>query len=1197
MNNTTNRKNTLVSLLATAGLVLALFADEPPDLTSAVEYVADPSYARYKGVVPDASTLYDLQVYHDRIFSGNGDWGSNNGPLHVVAVEPNLKTAVDECIIGTEAAETLRVLSDGDLYVPATDECERDASHGLFFQRNAAGEWQAHTRQIVDKNVCMHFWDMMDLGNRLFLAGFGIASSADGGTTWSRVDILDPDPDDPPYWPFRGFIKCGNELFCRNEIKIPFDETTGQVRKDPYSGDRSYYWRWNAETSGFDTVWNGDFRELYEGVTGGDFAICSQIFSPDRLSLTVGIWHSTPFKDRSLYVLCESRTRGMYPVAAITAWVENYRLRGRRVTLGTGEYPIDITVFGDAVYMLTIKYRSGEQNVEHAVWKSTDGENFTKILTLRFQQVLSSLEYHNGYFYFGTAFLDYQPYFGTLAAKTDLAGRIYRARCPQEPVQVVSTVSTNEVVEGSSVRIGYRLSAAPKSNVTLSVVQSNGNPNFTVSPSTLTFTPADWNVEQDVVVSLGDIKTGDYSAAAITCGVATPDSVRGAFASPDVTASSVALTPVRRDDEVKSPYAVGGRVSVVETADYKRYVHVFTNTAGVVRFRNKSSQALNGRILVVGAGGAGGFGLAGAAGGGGGGGGGGVCEQMITIPSGARWNVLVGKGARASTSTVSNRGVAGASSISNGMSCVVLVPGGGNGGEKESASTAKTPFYPTEGAAGGGGNRYCGDAKGTNGTYRSSLFGATYGPFPGGNASYDSSWVGGGGGAGAAGVKRNGGEGLASDITGISLVYGSGGGGGGSLNQPTTSTVRHAPGLGGTRAGQGAEGNYFSSDPTFTPPVPPERNSGCGGSGGLGGENISGWPKGEARYGASGADGIVVIAYEIHKVPLAGGEVTKIAEQGKKATYIHVFTNANAAATLENLVGVDVPVRVLVVGAGGAGGFGLIDASGSGGGGGGGGVYEAANVTMPAGGHWTVGVGAGAKATASTDRIRNETAGCSFISNATECVALVPGGGNGGESSSANNFNKGHPPTDGAGGGGGVRAQSAGGAGTYQSSVLGVTYGPFEGGRIGSYNCGGGGGGASAAGSYQAGGEGLASDITGVSLVYGSGGGGGAVWTSATSKAPYGHGGTRAGDGASATVQDDVATTTAATKPVANSGGGGAGGLGGTIFRPSTATSNPGYGVNANLRYGTSGADGIVVIRYEWEYDSDPAAGALILIR
>ena len=626
---------------------------------------------------------------------------------------------------------------------------------------------------------------------------------------------------------------------------------------------------------------------------------------------------------------------------------------------------------------------------------------------------------------------------------------------------------------------------------------------------------------------------------------------------------SCAVAEENVEEPIVSPYARGGVVSIVETETLKRYVHVFTNTAEVAQFRNRSRQALRGRILVVGAGGAGGFGLNSASGGGGGGGGGGVWEQKcFSIPSGACWNVLVGKGSRVTTNVnYPKNDTAGSSSISNGTECIALVPGGGNGGESTSSNSG-TGSPATPGAAGGGGMRAI--RAGAEGTYESSIDGVVYGPFSGGTAP-TLGQGGGGGGAGAAGASENGGEGLTSDITGDSLVYGSGGGGGGS--------IIYDNGIGGTRAGTGAFATVVDATTNLTAATVPVANSGCGGAGGLGG-NYS--PKGSARWGSSGADGIVIIAYEFYKIPFVGGEMTKIAERGDTLTYIHVFTNVNEVATFENITGEDIPVRTLVVGAGGAGGFGLNSSSGGGGGGGGGGVLDVANVTMPADSVWNVLVGKGSRASTSTSSPKNDTAGSSSISNGTECIALVPGGGNGGESTSAGSpITTGHEPTSGAAGGGGIRAAKPGAAGTYASSILGDFYGPFSGGTA-SNLISGGGGGAGAAGSNENGGEGLTSDITGDSLVYGSGGGGGGSLNPSSLYA-NGTGGTRAGTGAFATVVDVTTNVTAATVPVANSGCGGAGGLGGS------ATT-----LKGSARWGSPGANGIVVIRYDWTYNPNP---------
>lgn len=639
---------------------------------------------------------------------------------------------------------------------------------------------------------------------------------------------------------------------------------------------------------------------------------------------------------------------------------------------------------------------------------------------------------------------------------------------------------------------------------------------------------------------------------------------------------------------VTSPYARGGVVSIVETDTYKRYVHTFTNAAEAATFRNKSSRTLHARILVVGAGGAGGYGNNGSSGGGGGGGGGGVLERKgVDIAAGAQWTIRVGKGATATTNAEKSKNeTAGASSISNGVECVAEVPGGGNGGESQDSGAITKGHAPTAGAAGGGGIRA--STLGAAGTYPSSILGVECGPFSGGNCTgtTSGSYTGGGGGAGAAGNLRNGGMGLASDITGVSLVYGSGGGGGGSISK--TGETIYEPGNGGTRAGKGASGSVAEDQSLiFVRATDPEANSGGGGGGGLGGN--SGTAKGVARYGTSGADGIVIVAYEIRKIPFVGGEVKKIAEQGTTATYIHVFSNAKDVATFENVCGDDVSVRMLVVGAGGAGGYGLKSASGSGGGGGGGGVFDAENITMPADGVWTIRIGKGATATTNTSKPKNETAGASSISNGVECVAEVPGGGNGAESTVANKISTdGHEATAGAAGGGGIRGSKTGAVGTYASSILGVKDGPFAGGDGTTYQ-GGGGGGAGAAGTNPNGGEGLSSDITGESLVYGSGGGsGGNCLETGGSFYSRGLGGTRAGNGAEGKMVDSVPETTLATKPIANSGCGGAGGLGGSILSVE--------GIDANVRYGTSGANGIVVIRYDWTYDPNPPKPGLMLL-
>jgi len=415
------------------------------------------------------------------------------------------------------------------------------------------------------------------------------------------------------------------------------------------------------------------------------------------------------------------------------------------------------------------------------------------------------------------------------------------------------------------------------------------------------------------------------------------------------------------------------------------------------------------------------------------------------------------------------------------------------------------------------------------------------------------------------------------------LVYGSGGGGAGNIND---QGVFSNGGSGGTRAGNaGFIQVVDGADATITNQIAatkPAANSGCGGGGGIGGKGA----EDSVRNASAGAAGIVVISYEVPKMPFSGGIVSKIAQTGDIATFIHVFTNTSESVSFTNTLNRPIAVRILAVGGGGCGGRGSGTTGNGGGGGGGGGVLETNNVVIAARGCWNILVGKGGVPAYSSDSSA-VASGATVLSNGTEGFISVPGGGNGSWSTGASN---GTSATEGAAGGGGSRAKSTGAAGTFASSILGTAYNRNAGGKGGTYG-GGGGGGARTAGANFAdggqGGEGLASDITGEMLVYGSGGGGAGNINDQGEFSNGGVGGTRAGNAGFIQVVDGAdATTTkqiAATKPAANSGCGGGGGVGGK-------------GTGDAVRNASAGASGIVVIRYDWNV-VPPRKGLILSFR
>jgi hypothetical protein len=218
--------------------------------------------------------------------------------------------------------------------------------------------------------------------------------------------------------------------------------------------------------------------------------------------------------------------------------------------------------------------------------------------------------------------------------------------------------------------------------------------------------------------------------------------------------------------------------------------------------------------------------IAGGAGGGfdtqaGGGGAGGMVVGTSSLAAGTL-TVTVGAG-----------GSVAGNGVNSSLTGATTAVGGGWGGSSGGA------FGNSGGSGGGGaGNGYAGGA-GTAGQ-----------GFAGGSSSFAG---GGGGGASAVGanaatgVPGNGGNGLASSITGSSVTYAGGGGGGRSSGTPAATGGTGGGGAGGTAGVPGVAGTANSG-------------GGGGGSGGFGGSNA----------GAAGGSGKVIISSPIAAASTTG---------------------------------------------------------------------------------------------------------------------------------------------------------------------------------------------------------------------------------------------------------------------------------------------------------------------------------------
>lgn len=575
-------------------------------------------------------------------------------------------------------------------------------------------------------------------------------------------------------------------------------------------------------------------------------------------------------------------------------------------------------------------------------------------------------------------------------------------------------------------------------------------------------------------------------------------------------------------------------------------IHMFTNTASEMSFTIPANNRIvpgSLQFLAVGGGGAGSGNC------GGGGGGGGLVYKADLSAVAGEYAVTVGAGGAKSGGNA--LGGSGQNTTFQYAGTTYAAIGGGRGGN-----------YGTKaGAAGGSGGGACGSS-GPAGTANQPTS-ASGGEGHAGALGTNDNKGGGGGGAGSAGKAASGnnggagGAGLEFDISGETREYAAGGGGAGISGGA-------AGAAGGTTAGAGTKGTTNLTGGSGVP------GSGSGGGGAAGGGGTS--------YGGAGGSGIVIVRYTVTEWTdiVVGGQTVKVkkAETSRIGDELVIkYTDPGAAGGLV-LPGY-VNAWVLAVGGGGAGGsgFGGLTAGAPAGGGAGGFVEKGgpnSSVSLQSG-TYTIIVGAGGKPGSNgSTNVAGGDGGDSGL--ATADGTFISGyrayGGGGGGSRSAGR----------AGGSGGGGSKAAGG------STLDGTQG-YAGGsgaahnRVGAGGGGAGGKGGDTGGTSQPGdgGAGKSSAITGETLWYAAGGGGG---TYSGNGGAGGSCGEMASVGGAGGHRNGASDVTAGEDGKNGFGGGGGGGAG-----AAAASGHP----------GGSGGSGVVIIRIKTVMPVKPVAPEPIL--
>ena len=475
-----------------------------------------------------------------------------------------------------------------------------------MFIRNAAGVWRSNKaigfktwRGATSSQVAYntHSWDMIEHDGRVFVAGYGISASTDrlvkftnATPTLSDGSSAETQTDPIEYidqyyggsaWHLlrqQHFLKIKDQLFSvYNGHLQPQISNTKNSYKDYNLGDGYWY---NPSTKLFERIVI-DLQQLYPGLTTSDFALSMGLnakngsgntCSAAKFVTRMRVWHPTPFADRCLFVGSvdnigynvgsgDNFKYTSYPLsvggfsAALGKDTTKYPhpIVSTKIDFGQAVFPMDFMVHDGVCYALTTRFDSTTKKVNHGIWTSTNGVDFTQITAFDFHQNFISFEKHDGYFYLGAGFKGIASGYAYDTGKADEAGAIYRIPDPQAPrVRVVATSAADPIGVGGSAVVAFSLSTAPSSNVTVSVAADTAH-SVVLSRSVLTFTPSDYSVPQPVTVTARGIV--DSSAIEVVCGVRDPSNCRGEFESGEIC-SAMASVPVVVPAAVSSVWLV-----------------------------------------------------------------------------------------------------------------------------------------------------------------------------------------------------------------------------------------------------------------------------------------------------------------------------------------------------------------------------------------------------------------------------------------------------------------------------------------------------------------------------------------------------------------------------------------------------------------------------------------------------------------
>ena len=367
--------------------------------------------------------------------------------------------------------------SAGRLYAPYADIREDYPEHAIFARKGLDGKWQSmalwpditgqYDNEVANDRIqgyAVHTWDIVAWKGRIFTGGVGLAWGWEGSD--SVMSNASPFLVHVDSMIFNGFLPFDDDLFC------------------------SIYG-------------NSDLLNLarFDEATG--------VFVPLDTSFPLPAQSKPPIRlgDRQIYI-----NGGL-----ISAFVENHIPNYERIDT-VGRYCLGVVKRGDDVAVATCNSPelypgSVDRYYTNTVWESSDGRNFHKRFIFRTRCNISTMAYHDGYYYFGMGTPCNQSRYGE-------TGDIYRMRDPAlDDIPAVEAERRPVVVpEGGRGVVRFRLNKRPSAAVTAPVRAAMGVPALRPDVAEVVFTPDDWHEWHEVSFTADDDRIDIVKPGAIVCG-------------------------------------------------------------------------------------------------------------------------------------------------------------------------------------------------------------------------------------------------------------------------------------------------------------------------------------------------------------------------------------------------------------------------------------------------------------------------------------------------------------------------------------------------------------------------------------------------------------------------------------------------------------------------------------------------------